>query len=140
LIQSLRENGAWKASGNFFELHLEKQEHLCVRPKEDEPLKAYYIDQFDSSRFQFKNIVGETSVIFKDFIFDEKRHKGMIHVVVAEKNITQHAWIVIAESSRGWCIAKAAGHTVLPTQGVALAIRAVYSQAQKTVTEVSNLV
>ena len=116
----------------FFELNLIKSEHVAVPVEEDVPLQAYFSDHFQPKEFEFPNVVGEFSVILKDFIFDASKEKGLVHLVVAEKSITQHLWIIITRCERGWYVAKAEGHTAIPTRGVAQAIRLVYEQVKRT--------
>lgn len=121
----------------FFELNLVKEKHIAVPLEEDAPLKVYFVDHFNPEAFHLSNVLGEVSIILKDFLFDPARQKAMLRVVVAEKSMTQHLWIAIVKCSshlprqrrgqgRGWSIAKAEGQMVLPTQGVALALRHVY--------------
>ena len=73
-----------------------------------------------------EEVTGETSIILKDFLCDEKRERAMVRVIVAEKSITQHVWISVVKGKKGWCVGKASGHTALPTKGVAMAIHQVY--------------
>ncbi len=117
----------WLSEGQkeFFELTLHKVQHIDIPIQEDIPLTVYFIDQFDAEKFHFNNVSGCPSVILKDFLYDSGRKKAMVHLVVSEEHITQHLWIVIVHSKRGWCVAQAAGQTVLPTPGAALAIRMV---------------
>ena len=121
----------WCREGHkeFLELQLQKQKHWDVPVEEDEALRVYFVKDFDPDRFAFDDVTGETSIILKDFIYDAARKKGMIHLVVAEPGITQHVWVVIVQGAKGWCIAKAEGHTALPTRGVAQALRVVYKTA-----------
>jgi hypothetical protein len=49
--------------------------------------------------------------------------------------MTQHVWLTIVKSHHGWAIAKAEGHTVFPSKGVALAIRHVYQSLLKCLGE-----
>ncbi|MFA5262107.1 MAG: hypothetical protein WC450_12860 [Candidatus Omnitrophota bacterium] len=115
----------WTGEGQeeFFELILRKSEHVDIPLEEDVPLTVYFVDDFIPDRFCFSDQVGCPSVVQKEFLFDPQRKKAMVHLVVAEEHVTQHVWIVIAQSRRGWCVALAAGQTVLPTPGVAVAVR-----------------
>jgi tRNA (guanine-N7-)-methyltransferase len=115
----------------FWELLLIKKEHHEVPFEEDESLRVYFVNSFDPNRLQMDPIKGEISIIPKDFLFDAQREKAMMRLVVAEKSMTQHVWLTIVKSHRGWCIAKAEGHTALPTKGVALALQHVYQSALK---------
>ncbi len=119
----------------FFELNLVKEEHCDVPLEEDVQVKVYFADHFDPGQFHFPDVKGNVSVILKDFLFDTERQKAMLRVIVAEKNMTQHVWIAIVKcrppKERQWCIARAEGHTVIPTKGVAFAIRHVFETIKK---------
>ncbi len=130
----------WRATGQkeFYQLTLLKNEHVPIPLEEDQELKAYFLNSFLPDSFECRDITGEESIILKDFIFDAKREKGMIHLVVSETDITQHLWVIIVKGKNGWCVAKAEGHTVLPTKGVARAIKHVAEEikrAQENLTE-----
>ena len=70
-----------------------------------------------------------------EFFFDDQRRKGMVHVVVDEKNMIQHLWVTIGYCQRGWCISKAEGQPIIPTEGVAHALDLIYQQAKQTVSD-----
>ena len=125
----------WCGQGQqeFFGLELIKEKHIPVPVGEDSELKTYFIEQFDADRFEFTDLIGEPTIILKDFLFDPKRGRGMVHLLVAEKNISQHVWFMISKISSGkWCIAPAGEQAILPTSGVALAIKAVFDSALLT--------
>lgn len=121
----------WRREGQeeFSELTLMKEKHRAVPLKEDVPLKAYEVKDFHPSRFRLKNQTGDISVIFKDMIFDSAQKRAMIHVVVAEQNLTQHFWIAVFKKGRGWRICRADGQNLLPTEGLARALELVYEAA-----------
>ena len=123
----------WRGQGKeeFFVLELLKEKHIAVPLLKDCSLKVYSLEHFKPERFSFPNIIGETSIILKEFLFDPKKDQGMIHLVVAEKNIAQHLWLMVFKSQR-WSIAPAVGQAILPTQGIAAALEAVYQAATKT--------
>ncbi len=124
----------WRREGQeeFFELQIVKKEHRDIPVAEDADMKAYFLRDFNPDRFQPDDVIGDVSVVFKDFVFDPKKNKGLVHAVVAEPSLTQHVWIIIVKTSKDWCVAKAEGHTALPTQGVATALRHVYEAARRT--------
>lgn len=124
----------WRAAGQekFYEMSLIKEEHVAVDLEEDEELRVYFSEDFNPDNFQFFNVKGEISIIFKDYIFDVKRNRAMVRLVVAEKNSTQQVWISIIKGGKGWWITKAEGHTVLPTKGVAQAIYCVFKTVEKS--------
>lgn len=124
----------WKENGQdtFWELTLKKAEHRDVAVVEDVELRALFVDEFDPKRFHFENIVGPTSVIYKDFIFDPRQNLGLVRLIVAEPFLTQSVWVAIIKTREQWCIAKADGHNALPTAGVALALERVCQAADAT--------
>ncbi len=124
----------WKEGGQdaFWELTLKKAEHQNRAVVEDLELRALFVENFDPRRFRFENIVGPTSVIYKDFIFDPRQNLGLVRLVVAEPFLTQHVWVAIIKTREQWCIAKADGHNALPTSGVALALERVCQAAEAT--------
>lgn len=132
----------WREAGQheFFSLELVKEKHMEIPVVEDCELKIYFIDHFDAVRFEFPDIVGSetsTSIVLKEFIFDPRQNKGIVHLVVAEPTITQHVWISIIateEAVSRWCIALAVGQTVLPTEGVARAMDVFYQAAKLSAT------
>lgn len=125
----------WRAEGQeqFWELSLVKNEHHQRPVTEDVELRASFVKDFNPARFHFENVTGETSVIYKDFVFDQKQNLGLVRLVVAEKFLTQHVWVAIIKTKSQWCVAKADGHSALPTAGVALAIELVARSAEETI-------
>lgn len=124
----------WVQGGQkeFYEIALVKQGHIPVPVLEDRALKVYFAKRFNPDRFEFDAVVSDMTIALKDFMFDAERKKAMVHLVVAEKTITQHLWVMVAHSAKGWRVSKAEGHTVLPTRGVAEAIRCVYEEVERT--------
>jgi tRNA (guanine-N7-)-methyltransferase len=114
----------WHESGQkeFYELRFLKQEHVEIRLKEDTPLMTYQVEHFDPDRFHPVNGRGDTIAEFKELLYDYKRHKGMVRVIVAEENLTQHFWIEIGREGEGWHIRPAEGCRVVPTVGVQRAL------------------
>lgn len=125
----------WLAEGRerFWELDLIKQADCPAPVIEDVEMRARFVKDFDPAFFRFEDIVGETSVIFKDFMFDPRQNRGMVRLIVAEPFLTQHVWIEIVRTRDQWCIAKADGHSALPTAGVALAIEKAGEAALRSV-------
>ena len=125
----------WCAGGQkeFFELRLSKRVHQDIPLKEDEALRTYFVENFNPDRFQLSDVKGEITVVQKEFIFDTRREKGLIHVIVAEPSLTQHLWVVIVKAKQGWCVAKAEGQTVVPTVGVAMAIQKIADAAAESI-------
>ncbi len=125
----------WQAGGQdkFWQLTLTKVQPRDVAVVEDVSLRALFVKDFNPSEFKFENIVGVVSVIYKDFIFDAKQNLGLVRLIVAEPFLTQHVWVAIIKTHGQWCIAKADGHSALPTAGVALAIERVCQAARESV-------
>lgn len=121
----------WQAGGQdkFWELMLIKVEHQNVSVIEDVNVRAVFVKEFNPERFKFQDKTGEVSVICKDFVFDQKQNFGLVRLVVAEPFLTQHVWVAIIKTRDQWCVAKADGHSALPTSGVALAIECVAKAA-----------
>lgn len=118
----------WAQGGQekFFELTLVKKRHVEVPLKEDVLLESYSLKEFDPDRFHFKDEKGEISVIFKEMIFDPRKDKAMVRLVVAEQNLTQYFWAAIVKKGKSWRVCRADGQNVLPTPGIARALRLVY--------------
>ncbi len=123
----------WRKNGQkeFHELCLIKREHIEIPLKEDRPLKTYYLEQFDPDRFGPVDQRGETVVEFKEFLYDSKRHKAMVRVIVVEENLTQHLWIEIGQKRERWYLRPAKGCEIVPTEGVQRALDLVHEAAQK---------
>lgn len=124
----------WRAQGQreFFELHLIKNRHIAVALKKDVSLRVYFAKSFDAEKFSLDNIKGATVMIFKDFVFDPLREKGLVYVIVREKSIVQSLRISVSKRPKGWRVAQAEGDMSLPTPGVALAIEHVYKAVMRT--------
>ena len=123
----------WHERGReeFHELQLLKREHVGIPLKEDRPLKTYYLEQFDPDRFEPMDQRGEIVVEFKEFLYDPKRHKAMVQVMVAEENLTQNLWIAIGQKRERWYLRPAKGCGIVPTEGVQRVLDLVHEAAQK---------
>jgi tRNA (guanine-N7-)-methyltransferase len=123
----------WHERGQeeFHELKLLKREHVGITLKEDRPLKTYYLERFDPDRFEPADQRGEIVVNFKEFLYDPKRHKAIVQVMVVEENLTQHLWIEIGQKRDHWYLHPAKGCGVVPTEGVQRALDLVHEAAQK---------
>ena len=101
--------------------------------QEGVPLKAYRLQNFNPENFSFVNQTGSISVIFKDMLYDDKRQRAMIHLIVSEDQLTQHFWVAIKKVKDFWRVCKADGQTFFPTTGIAQAVHRVYEAAKSTV-------
>lgn len=119
----------WQAKGqnNFFAISLIKHKHLEISKKEEVALKTYCIDHFDPEQFSPANERGEVVVQFQDFLFDPKRQRGMVRIIVVEDIFTQDFWIDIESREEGWHIKVAPGCEVASTVGVQRALDLVYA-------------
>mgnify|MGYP001613841235 CR=1 FL=1 len=124
----------WVEQGqrHFFELHLIKKGHWEIPAKEDVTLQPYFIDTFAMDRPIFENVIGPTTIIFKEWITDAGQRKAMIHLVVAEEKLTQHLWVAIFPVDKQWCIAPALGQNFIPSSGIAEALKVVYQLCQRS--------
>jgi tRNA (guanine-N7-)-methyltransferase len=120
-----------KGQREFYELQLLKREHVEIPLKEDKPLKTYHLEHFDPDRFQPADERGDTVVEFKEFFYDPKYQKGMVLVVVAEENLTQHFWIEVGKGRQRWYIRPAKGCGVVPTVGAQRALELVREAGHK---------
>ncbi|MFA5089100.1 MAG: tRNA (guanosine(46)-N7)-methyltransferase TrmB, partial [Candidatus Omnitrophota bacterium] len=103
----------WLEEGQkeFYQLRLIKERHIRVPLKEDVQLRTYSLDNFNAQNFTMEDDRdGEEKVIFKEFLYDGKREKAMVYLVVAEKDLTQHLWVAIAHGSDRWYVCPAEGN------------------------------
>jgi tRNA (guanine-N7-)-methyltransferase len=121
----------WHEGGQkeFYELTLTKAKHVEIPVKEDMALKTHYVDHFDPDHFQPTDERGDTAAEFKEFLYDPKRQKAMVRLIVAEENLTQHIWIEIGQDRGRWYIGPAKGCGIIPTAGVQRALDLVHNAA-----------
>jgi tRNA (guanine-N7-)-methyltransferase len=110
----------------FFEVTLKKREHVEVPVKEDVPVMSYRVDHFDPDSFEPADERGETTVQFKEYIYDGRRRKAMVRVFVGEGSLDQEFWIEIVKKDRYWQIRCAQGCQIVPTVGVQRALALVH--------------
>lgn len=124
----------WTARGQgiFQRIALRKVAHDEVKPTEESDLKTHRVERFDPDRFAPEGARGECALEFRDFLFDARRRRGMVRVVVAEDDLTQDFWIEIAAREGDWHIRPARGSWVLPTRGAAHALDRVRAAAAAT--------
>lgn len=102
----------------FFELRLTKDEHIAVPVKEDRTLKTHRVAHFNHERFIPPGCREDIVVVFKDYLFDALRQKGMIRSVVLEGEFKQDFWIEIQKREDFWHIHPAKGCGIIPSAGV----------------------
>ena len=121
----------WHAQGQtaFHELRLVKESHAAEPLKEDTEVKTYHVNRFDPERFKPENAREPCTVEFKDYLYDPKRERAMVRVMVVEEPLTQDFWIDIAHLDRSWHIRPSWGCRMVPTRGVQEALDRVYAAA-----------
>jgi tRNA (guanine-N7-)-methyltransferase len=87
--------------------------------------KSIKCPHFDPDKLQLQDQSEPVHVHFKQVLYDPRQQIGMVRVVVAEEEFTQHFWIEITPTSQGWQIRPALGCGVVPTVGVQHALDAV---------------
>jgi tRNA (guanine-N7-)-methyltransferase len=124
----------WTAGGQreFFEMYFKKKRHIDVPLKEDAAVRKFYEKDFSADRFHVQDHKGEVIVISKDFLFDEKRKRAMVNLLVSEENLTQNVWISIAKAGDRWRISLPRGGIVFPTAGINKALELVAQAVRKT--------
>lgn len=118
----------WLAGGQkeFYELHFKKERHLDIKLRENPTMKVYRSEKFDPARFHIDDCRGAVNITFKDFVYDAKKKKGMVLLVVTEEHLVQFLWVSIAYGKNVWYIARAEGTSVVPTNGILQAMENVY--------------
>jgi tRNA (guanine-N7-)-methyltransferase len=137
----------WREAGQeeFYELVLTRTGGQPVDHKGVESVKVYFLKELVPERMAFEDQSGPASpakrgergelfmIQFSDFLFDAMRKKAMVHAIITEDRRSQHAWIMIKHTSKGWCVSLAEGSAVLPTEGVQKAVELVYEAALRSV-------
>lgn len=123
----------WLSLGQkeFFELKLFKIRHVNIPPAQDTVLKNFSLKSFYPERFLMGD-QKENGIIFKEYFYDPQKLMGLVHVLVVEKEMTQHVWIAIAKKTKVWMIAPLTGSGFIPTPGVQKAMTCIYEEARKT--------
>lgn len=123
----------WQEEGQeeFFEVILTKKNHVDQKNQKEVALKAYTIDTFDPETFEFQDQKAEITVILKETLYDPKKEKAMLLLIVSEPHLTQTFWVVIIKKGSKWNVSKAKGQKFYPTPGAAEAVRLVYESALK---------
>jgi len=124
----------WQEAGQavFYEIRLEKEQHIHVPLTEDISLNTYRIKSFDPERFHPENEFGPITVKFKDYLYDPKRRRAMARAFVTEDQLIQEFWIEAAEEGELWHIHLARGSHVVPSQGVQRALDLARDAAQNS--------
>ncbi|VAX37849.1 tRNA (guanine(46)-N(7))-methyltransferase [hydrothermal vent metagenome] len=123
----------WKAGGQeeFFEIKMIKTEHRDIPVKEDVFLKGYKVNIFDPQKFNFSDVIGDVTIVLKQFLFDERVQSGEVMMLVSEQDMTQYFRVAIIKKESGWRICKAEGQVFFPTPGIAQALEEVYKKIKE---------
>ncbi len=118
----------WQKKGQkeFYELDFIKVDHIDVPVKHEVELKNYKIKSFDPKLFKCPKVTGETSIVFKDIVYDSSKKQAMVHLVVVEDHLSQHFWVDIVHRKDHWLIRRAEGQQVFQTSGLQKSLELVY--------------
>lgn len=121
----------WQENGqdSFYEILLDKKEHIEIPFTEDAALVTYRLKKFEPGRFRPTGQEGHIAVRFKDFIYDPKREKGLVMALVAEDGLIQFVWIETIKKENDWLVRVAPGGNALPTAGVQRALELAWKAA-----------
>ncbi|MBU0469512.1 MAG: tRNA (guanosine(46)-N7)-methyltransferase TrmB [Candidatus Omnitrophica bacterium] len=121
----------WMDAGQkeFYEINMRKVRHVDLPVRRDVKLKTYKVQDFDPLNFKFQDQIGKCSIVFKEMIFDEKKQKGVVYLIVSEMEMMQYFWVSIIRKDTGWRICKTEGQNFFPTVGIAKALELVYQSA-----------
>jgi tRNA (guanine-N7-)-methyltransferase len=113
----------WSEAGQseFYELTLTKVEHQDVA-QGGCAMKTYFFNEVDFARVRPESLWGPMTVKFGELLYDPQVKRAIIDAVVSEDDRSQHIWIMIVHTSKGWCVCPAGGTVVLPTEGAQKAI------------------
>lgn len=124
----------WSRKGQreFYKLTLTKNRHAKISIKKEAALKTFRFKDFYPERFRPEGQSGEVAIAFKEFLFDPKLSKGMLHTVACEENLTQQFWISIFKEAQNWRLGVHDGCPVIPTASASQALELAYQAALKT--------
>jgi tRNA (guanine-N7-)-methyltransferase len=116
----------WSDAGQseFYELTLTKTEHQDVAQGGCQ-MRTYFFDDVNFSKVRLENMWGPTTVKFGELLYDPLIKRAIVDAVVSEDDRSQHIWIMVVHTSKGWCVCPAGGTVVLPTEGAQKAIELV---------------
>ena len=125
----------WLSAGQtrFYELRLQKREHCEIPYLEDVPMQTYRVPEFNRERFAPEDVHDEPYVFFKEMRYDAERVIAMVRTVVVEEDLTQHFWIEIASTPKGWHIRPMEGCGIVPTVGVQRALDRIRAACESSV-------
>lgn len=121
----------WQENGqdSFYEILLDKKEHIEIPLTKDEVLVTYRLKKFEPGRFRPLGQEGPIAVRFREFIYDPQREKGLVMALVAEDGLIQFIWIETIKKGNDWLLRVAPGGSALPTAGVRRALELAWEAA-----------
>jgi len=118
----------------FYEITLDKTEHLDLPLVEDTPLIILRVKDLDPDRLEPRGQTGPITVLFRDFVYDPRREKGLVLAMINEDRLRQNLWIEIVRTDQDWLIRPTRGGA-LPTVGLQRALELVRDAAQDSATK-----
>lgn len=122
----------WRQKGQneFIELSLRKEKHVSIPVKRTIPMKTFCISHFDPENFSLSNVAGKSPIIFKELLFDPKKKKALVRLIITEGKFIQNIWVAIIYKRNAWSIQLAQGCPCLFTEGVNRALELVHQAAK----------
>lgn len=96
-------------------------------------MQTYRVPAFNRKRFAPEDAHEEPYVFFKEMRYDAERAIAMVRTVVVEEDLTQHFWIEIASTPKGWHIRPMEGCGIVPTVGVQRALDRIREACESSV-------
>jgi tRNA (guanine-N7-)-methyltransferase len=116
----------WLESGAALFHHLkgEKRPDPAASAAPEVFVRPLYVENLDPSSFSPRGVTGETTVVFKEFVFDPLLNEGLLNAKVVEDSFVQEFFIRVRKTKDNgpWKLYPAHSERVFPTQGVQLAL------------------
>ncbi len=114
----------WQEQGQklFYELRFQKTQHWDVPLKEDAAINTHRTEHFNPDNFHPHDTHEPFPIEFKDYLYDPKRQKAMLRVIVVEESLVQDLWIEITRTEQNWHIRPSWGCRIIPTIGIQQAL------------------
>ncbi|MDR1164790.1 MAG: hypothetical protein LBO66_02780 [Deltaproteobacteria bacterium] len=116
----------WSARGRtrFFHLAGTPRGVPAIPPKGPTDMRPLYLDSLDPHNFRPQGASGDTTVIFREFLYDGEKESGLLDVKVVESSFIQEFFIRARKEPDGrWKLYPAHSSRVFPTEGVAYALK-----------------
>jgi len=124
----------WQEEGQrlFFQALLTKTSTVRVLTKKAQLIPPVACSRFDPKRYTPKSATGKESIIFKKFIFDEKKKIGRQVIVTAEDFLTQRFTVTLKRSGRRWNIELGTKERIIKTKAVKKSLHLMARACQKS--------